>query len=171
MNEIVTRASGKWAQPCVPHKGWTCIDIEDLDEPSEICAMCETQEIRYVHYMQHPAYPDVLGCGCVCAGRMEENYTGAHEREKSLRNAAGRKRRWLDRAWRISGKGNPYINANGYNVVVFALAGTDASGSWGFRVTNRATEDFIQSRKSYASTDAAKLRAFDAIMWMKQRGR
>jgi hypothetical protein len=72
----------------------------------------------------------------------------------------------------VSGKGNPYINAGGYNVVVFPLTGAAAeTGSWGFRVMNRATENFIQSRKPYPLADAAKLRAFDAITWMKQRGR
>lgn len=171
MSETISRGTGKWAQAGVPHKGWTCIDIEDLGEPSEVCAMCEIQEIRYVHYMQHPAYPEVLGCGCICAGRMEDDYVGARDREKSLRNATGRKKRWLERAWRVSTKGNPYINAGGYNVVVFPLTGATETGSWGFRVTNRATEDFIQSRKPYPSTDAAKLRAFDAVIWMRQRGR
>jgi hypothetical protein len=68
-------------------------------------------------------------------------------------------------------KGNPYINAGGYNVVVFPVAATSGIESWGFRVTNRATEDFIQSRKPCPSADAAKLRAFDAVTWMKQRGR
>ena len=172
MSETITRGSGKWARPGVPHKGWTCVDIEDIGEPSEVCAMCEVQEIRYVHHMQHPDYPEVLGCGCICAGRMEEDYAGARAREKGLRNAAGRKRRWLDRTWSVSGKGNSYINADGYNVVVFPLTGAAVeTGSWGFRVTNRETEDFIQSRKPYPSADAAKLRAFDAITWMKQRGR
>lgn len=132
--------------------------------------MCEVREIRFVHYMQHPAYADILGCGCVCAERMEEDYTAPRERERVLRNAAGRKRRWLSRAWRTSSKGNPYINADGYNVVIFPLTGT-ASGNWGFRVTNRSTDDSVQSRKPYPSADSAKLKAFDAIVWMKQRGR
>jgi len=44
-----TRATGKWSQAGVPHRGWTCVDIDDLGEPSATCEMCETQEIRYVH--------------------------------------------------------------------------------------------------------------------------
>jgi hypothetical protein len=165
----LVRGSGKWAQPGVPHKGWVCVGIEDLEEPSEICAMCEVREIRFVHYMQHTGYPEVLGCGCICAERMEEDYVAPREREKSLRAAASRKHRWLDRAWRTSSNGNPYINASGYNVVIFPLSGR--AGAWGFRVTNRGTDDSIQSRKPYPSADAAKLTAFDAIVWMKQRGR
>lgn len=170
MNET-TRVTGKWSQAGIPHKGWTCIDIEDLGQPSAICEMCETQEIRYVHYMSHQNYPGQLGCGCVCAGRMEENYDGARQREKVLRNAAGRKRRWLNRDWRLSDKGNSYINTDGYHVVIFPTGLNNNRQSWGFRVTNRRTDDTLASRKLYPTEDAAKLRAFDAIIWMKERGR
>ncbi|GHV31592.1 hypothetical protein AGMMS4952_20620 [Spirochaetia bacterium] len=55
---------GKWSDKGVPHKGWKCIDIEDLGEPSLTCEMCESQEIRYVHYMKHPGYKDILKVGC-----------------------------------------------------------------------------------------------------------
>ena len=99
------RQTGKWSQPGVPHKGWTCIDIEDLGEPSATCEMCETQEVRYVHHMQHPHYPDILGCGCVCAGHMEGDYEGARQREQVLRNANARRRKWLTRDWRVSRNG------------------------------------------------------------------
>lgn len=171
MAETVTRATGKWAQPGVPHKGWTCVDIEDLGEPSAVCEMCETQDIRYVHTMEHPDFQGSLGCGCICAGRMEEDYAGAKEREKVLRNAAGRKRRWLSRRdWRTSSKGNPFLNVDGYNIVVFPLSG-GMQGSWGFRITNRVTEGCLQSRKPYPSSDAARLRAFDAMVFMQERGR
>lgn len=162
-----TRATGKWSQAGVPHKGWICVNIADLGEPSATCEMCEAQEIRYVHYMEHPDYSTQLGCGCVCAGRMEEDYEGAERREIVLRNAGGRRKRWLSRAWRVSGKGNAYLNVDGYNVVVYPIAGS----VWRFRVTNRATSDAISSRRALASEDAAKLRAFDAMIWMRDRGR
>jgi hypothetical protein len=166
-----TRATGKWSQLGVPHKGWSCVDIEDLGEPSATCEMCETQEIRYVHYMTHPNYPDQLGCGCVCAGRMEENYEGARQRERALRNAASRKRRLLKRNWKISGRGNPFINLDGYNLVIFPSVSGSTQQSWGFRVTNRITNYSLTSRKPYPTEDAAKLRAFDAMVWMKERDR
>ena len=164
MGEIAGRGSGKWAQPGVPHKGWHCVDIEDLGEPSAICEMCEAHQIRYVHHMQHPAYTEVLGCGCICAGHMENDYEGARLREKSLRNAGSRRQRWLTRDWRTSRSGNPFLNADGYNIVVYP-----AGRGWGFRVSNRTTDKSVVSRKMLASMDAAKLRAFDAMVWMKQR--
>ena len=165
------RPIGKWSQPSVPHRGWTCVGIEDLEEPSAVCEMCENQEIRYVHHMMHPDYPDELACGCVCAGRMEEDYEGARRRESALRASTGRKRRWLERRWRKSSRGNPYINADGYNVVVYPKRSPGNLQSWGFRVSNTLTGDAVLSRKPYPTEDAAKLRAFDAIVWTKDRGR
>ena len=31
-------ATGKWIQPGVPHKGWVCVDIEDLGAPGRVAA-------------------------------------------------------------------------------------------------------------------------------------
>lgn len=88
---------GKWSEAGVPHRGWSCVDIEDLGAPDHICEMCERQEVRYVHHMQHPDYPNVLRCGCICAGHMEEDLARAHRRETTLRSAARRRRTWPDR--------------------------------------------------------------------------
>lgn len=164
MDEI-SRLTGKWSQVGVPHKGWICLDIEDLGEPSAICEMCETQEIRYVHHMQHPHYPDVLGCGCVCAGHMDGDYEGAKQREQVLRNASARRRKWLTRNWRESRSGNPFLNVDGNNVVVYP-----AGQGWGFRISNQVTGKSVVSRQVLATMDTAKLRSFDAMTWMKERG-
>ena len=85
--------SGKWSRPEVPHKGWTCTDVEDMEEPSEICEMCETQEIRYVHVMTHPKYPGELRCGVICAGQMERDLVGAYRREAELKKRTRRRER------------------------------------------------------------------------------
>ena len=50
------------------------MDVEDLGKVDAGCEMCETQEIRYVHHMKHPEYPGSLGVGCVCAGKIEDDY-------------------------------------------------------------------------------------------------
>ncbi len=77
MVEIAERRSGKWAEAGVPNKGWSCVDTEDLGEPSATCETCEAHETRYEHYMQHPSYPDALSCGCMCAGQIVEDHEGA----------------------------------------------------------------------------------------------
>ena len=161
-----TTGTGKWGQPGVPHKGWTCVNIEDLGEPSAICGMCERKEIRYVHYMEHPNYFEVLGCGCICAGHMEEDYEGAQRREALLHNAAARRKRWLSRDWRTSAKGNDFLNTDGYNAVVFRQ-GT----GWSYFVKNRATQVAFHPSRPFISSDAAKLGAFDTMLWMKETGK
>ena len=157
--------SGKWGQPGVPHRGWVCVDVEDLGEPAATCEMCEVQEIRFVHTMEHADYPDPLRCGCICAGHMEENSAAAVGRERGGRCAANRKAKWLSRDWRVSRHGNPHIKADIYHVVIFRRG-----EAWGFRIKNRITSKELVTRKPYPTMDAAKLRAFDAIEWMKNRG-
>ena len=111
--------TGKWSRVGVPHKGWTCVNVEDLGEPEAVCEMCEIQQIRYVHWMEHPDFSEVLAVGSICAGHMENDYEAPRKREYGLRNAAQRKRRWLNRIWRVSSRGNTYLNTDGMNIVVY----------------------------------------------------
>ena len=161
-----SRTTGKWSEPGVPHKGWTCVDVDDLGSPSAICEMCETQSIRYVHYMTHPSFHGELGVGCVCAGKMEEDYERAKSREASVKSAAKRKRRWLTRDWNVSKNGNDYLNVNGYNIVIFSSSSTKGI-RWGYKVTDRVTESFVTSRNQLPTEEAAKLKAFDTMIFMK----
>src|SRR6478672_4462773 len=111
--------AGKWEDPRVPKKGWVCANHTDLESPKEICEMCETQTIRYVHTMQHPDYPDFIHAGCECAAKMEDDSNAAHNRERGLKNMATRKANWSRRQWRRSRNGNRYVNVNGFNITVF----------------------------------------------------
>ena len=158
---------GKWSQADVPHKGWSCVDVEDLGSPDAVCEMCETQEIRYVHYMTHSDYSETLGVGCVCAEHMEQDYEAPRRRERQLRNSAQRKRRWLSRKWRTSAKGNSYLNTDGFNITVFRKN----DGTWGGMLTDRETGQSISSRRIYVTQDQAKLAAFDGMIFLKnERG-
>ena len=162
-NEII-RVSGKWKLAGVPHKGWTCTDIEDLGEPNMTCEMCETTEIRYVHYMEHPNYPEILGCGCVCAGHLEENYDRAHAREKVLRNEAIRRKNWVKRKWRTSLKGNSFIISDGFAITVF-----QKGDYWSASIKDKAFDKVHYTKKPYSSENAAKLAAFDSMIFLKNK--
>jgi len=155
---------GKWSRPGVPQKGWKCVDIEDLGAPDAICEMCESQEIRYVHYMEHPNYNGVLGVGCVCAEHLEEDYQAPRQRERALRNVGQRRSRWLARAWKVSAKGNSYLNTDGFNIVIFR----NANGTWGGRINDRVTDQSNFLRKKYKTESDAKLAAFDAMIFLKK---
>ncbi|RUW32846.1 MAG: hypothetical protein EOS31_21515 [Mesorhizobium sp.] len=157
--------SGKWAEKGVPHKGWTCVDIEDLGSPSETCEMCEIADIRYVHYMEHPGCPQVLRVGCVCAGNMEENLERAERREKSMKSAARRRKAWPGRkAWKVSQKGNWYISEDGYVVTIFRK-----NDNWNGVISNDALGIKHFARRTYPDATAAKLAAFYALVLLKSR--
>jgi hypothetical protein len=151
---------GKWSQPGVPHKGWKCIGIEDLEEPDETCEMCEKETIRYVHIMEHPDYGE-LRCGCVCAGNMEEDKKRAEEREKKRKNLTKRRINWLTRRWRVSAKGNEFLNTDGANIVIFRQ-----SFIFRARITPQEPDDLCFEQyvtRQYMTSDEAKLAAFDRI--------
>lgn len=130
---------GKWSRPGVPQKGWRWVSdydsCEDREDLHVTCDMCESQLIRYVHVMAHDDYPDLLECGCVCAGRMEEDYVSAAARDKAMRQRATRKDRakrtaakrlrkqWTQSGttWRIRspvGKATVFRNGERYNVLM-----------------------------------------------------
>jgi hypothetical protein len=129
--------------------------------------MCESVEIRYVHFMEHPDYPDTLGVGCICAENMENDYINPRLRERHLKSNIRRRESWSRREWKISAKGNLYINTQGFNLTVFPL--TDDKGrSWGLRVTYRESGMSQMGRRRYPSEEAAKKAALDALLWAKE---
>lgn len=155
--------TGKWIEPDVPHRGWVCVDIEDLGEPCEICEMCEVMTIRYVHLMEHADYPEALRCGCVCAGHMEEDYAGARRREAAFKASRARRKNWLNRRWHRTLTGGEYLNTDGFHVSVWPKY----DGSFAAKVGCRASEQVRYSKRRYETMDAAKLAAFDAMIAMR----
>jgi len=160
MNEddLVAARHGKWSEAGVPHKGWECIDIIDLGEPSQQCEMCETSMIRYLHRMEHPNYREWLDVGCVCAGHMEGNLAASKTREASMKSRSGKRKRWLSRKWKTSGSGNPYIIADGYMVTVYPKGKL-----WAASVMHVLTKSVEYSKRQYKTVDEVKLSAFDHI--------
>ena len=148
-----------WADQSIPKRGWTCVHVEDLgadgpDYMPDDCQMCGNNNLRFLHYMEHPDYPGQLVVGCICAGHMAEGYDGA-ARERELTNLAIRRSRWLCRRWRTSAKGNHYLNVRGRNVGVFL-----SRRGWVWWVGRTF------SRRHYATSDKAKLALFDELaLW------
>lgn len=164
------RGSGKWREAGVPHRGWVCVGIEDVGSSAEVCEMCETQEIKFVHIMEHGSYPTPLRCGCVCAGAMEGDYAIAKRREGELRKRLTSRERWMRRPWRVSAKGNPYFNKDGFNAVVYQTGAV-----WRALLSvNNNTVDGQPIRhfspRYYASMDDAKAALYDALAIYKRLG-
>ena len=143
---------GKWSQSRVPHKGWSCVGFEDLGEPSTMCEMCEHQEIRYVHTMRHPDYPELLDVGCVCAENMEADYTSARWRESNAKSIAGRLSRFMDSPnWRTTRNGGQRIKRNECIIVI------SERHSFGYWIKRGATE---WPRWGFDTEEEAKRAAF-----------
>jgi hypothetical protein len=151
---------GKWSEKNIPHNGWTCSDVEDLGEVSDICEMCESQHIRYVHIMTHPSYPEELRVGCVCAGNMEENLAHARKREDFMKSRVGKRKRWLSRKWKISNNGNQYLDVDGFHIVIFEKYGK-LTGL--VKNTDGSIERY--SQKKYDNEKQLKLACFDVMTW------
>ncbi len=136
---------GKWSQPGVPHSGWRCIGVDDSGVRYGTCDMCEVTSIRYVHYMTHPDYPGGLGCGCVCAGAMENNPVRAKRRETMLKS-------WARVQWRTSTKGNYWTKYRGMFVTIFR-----SGARWGVVVDGKFADT------KYPNPEQAKTAAFALI--------
>jgi DNA helicase-2/ATP-dependent DNA helicase PcrA len=157
----IVERRGKWSKEGIPHKGWVCIDIEDMGYPAITCEMCEFQIIRYVHYMKHKEYPEILKVGCICAGNMEGDLVNARKRDDFMRSRSDKRKRWLTlKKWKISKKGNGWIKADGYIVVM-----KYRNPYWSALIRNdESTPRFEQwIQRKYKSQNEAKLAAFDFL--------
>jgi hypothetical protein len=129
--------------------------------------MCENVEIRYVHSMEHPDYPDELEVGCICAEHMEEDRVGPGLREKKVRSRNNRRKTWGSKVWATSARGNAYLNSDGFNLTVFS-APTLAGREWRLRVVHRESGSEQAWKRRYVSEAAAKYAALDALLWAKE---
>gem|GEM_PF-1533645 len=149
-------AGDGWHLAGVPHRGWTCTGVVDLEALEGVCDMCGRQ-IRYVHTMAHDNHEDV-GVGVVCAAAMEGDYAAPRERERRLRLRAARRARWLRRRWRVSQAGNYRLTVGG--VVAGVFRDPHPPGLWKCRLGGTF------SREYYPTADAAKLALFD---WVEEQ--
>lgn len=85
-----------WNRKEIPHKGWTNIGYEDLEEATHVCDMCGKEEIRYVHTMYHPEAEDYFKVGCVCAEKMTNDYNTPKQQLKEMM----KKTRWMTTNWK-----------------------------------------------------------------------
>ena len=148
-----------WSLPGFPHKGWTCVSMDDLEDASGTCEACG-MSIRYVHEMQHDDWDGTIEVGCVCAGKLEENCEGARERERRLVNCTNRRENWLRRCWRISEKGNPYLKVEGY--IVGVAPDKFRPEQWRYWIKS-PRDEFIGNSERYESMESAQLALFDQL--------
>ena len=156
---------GKWGREGVPKKGWHCVNVEDLGEPSAVCEMCEATKIRYVQYMRNNRYTDELACGQICAAHMSEDFLGAERRDKRMRSTARRRQSFpKKKSWYIKPNGNLQIKEGRFIVTVFRTP----AGLWKGVVNDRTRKlDGVFTRDRFPTPDEAKLAAFDTLQFIQ----
>jgi len=65
----------------------------------------------------------------------------------------------------MSAKGNAYLNTDGMNITVYRRTRI----LWAARIEERATGRSVASKGRYTDEDAAKLAAFDAMIFLKHK--
>lgn len=168
--KAIANGWGKWGQAGVPHKGWSCVDQFDAFErygegEYQTCEMCEKMQIRAIHVMSHRRYPETLECGCICSGHMEEDLAGAETRNESIKSRI-RKRTNSPKlkGWKLSAKGNPYINLDGFNIVVSKQQGYHKVG-----IKPVGDGKHLWGSRRYQDIDSAKRGAYDALAHIKSK--
>lgn len=105
-----------WNEAGVPHKGWSCVGVEDIAESSyggepieyEQCEMCGQEKVRFVHIMRHPEYPHELRVGRICAENMSDDYVNPSRAEASLKRRALRRKNFDKTKWNYNSQKNTY---------------------------------------------------------------
>ncbi len=77
----------RW-RPDMPHKGWTHDGVEDIEQPTHVCEMCDQESIRYVHTLWHPEVSQPVYVGCVCAEKLCEDYVNPRRIENAAKARA-----------------------------------------------------------------------------------
>ena len=147
-------APNYWNKPNFPQTGWVCSGVTDLGAPTGICEMCGYQIIRYVHHMYHPVAKISLGCGCVCAGKMEGDVGKAKRREQAFKNKQNRQQSFLKKRWKRSARGHEYLKMKEHVIVLFHFRD---SNKWNFSI------DGMYNKGSFATRSQTILAAFEAI--------
>ena len=147
-------APNHWNEPNFPQTGWVCTCVTDLGAPTGICEMCGYQIIRYVHHMYHPMAKITLGCGCVCAGKMEGDVGKAKRREQAFKNKQKRQVSFLKKHWKRSARGHEYLKMKEHVIVLFHFRD---SNKWNFSI------DGVYNKGSFATRSQTILAAFEAI--------
>ena len=153
-----------WKLPEFPHKGWDLIDVRDVREEDDLdpedyplCEVCKAQQIRYVHFLKHSGWDEIVESGCNCAERLITGYVKrATEAERLVRNHFARRAKFLGlSSWKVYGDHGEAIRIHQHEIVIL-----------GAEPCFRLIIDKRRGKRDYADLPTAKKAAFDYI-WPK----
>ena len=101
----------RWDIKGIPHKGWNCVEVVDMEDDDNVCEMCGNERIRYAHMMVHPDYPRTLMVGCVCAEKMLEDYINPRKKQSEVKNMALRRKNFDKHVWDYNPRKHSYTKS------------------------------------------------------------
>lgn len=158
-----------WEKLTYPHIGWNLINVIDvLDGKKNTnqsqygnCNMCGREQIRYVHIIKHVLIDNELRVGCICAGKMTDDFHNPRIKENALKKKSSRRKNWGKKNWKVSLKGNLYLKISNHCITIF----TDKyNGKYKVRIDETIGKQFFND------IEAAKIAAFNGIEYFKERG-
>lgn len=160
--------SKRWNIPNIPHKGWTIENVIDIREDGQsedetdyqTCMMCNNHRIRYVHIVSHPEVENDFEVGCVCAEKMTDDYVSPKQLEKKLRQRTARRINWVKNPWKLSEKGNHFLNFEEHQLLIFKDSKTKKF---------KCKIGHVWGKKTFATIEHAKHAVFNGIDYLKEK--
>ena len=163
-------ASGKWVDGTTPKRGWDCVEVYDREGTAK-CQMCEREDVRFAHVMEHGTL--ALDVGCICAaymaGTLDE--VASAQREAALRARPKKLENFMNETkWKESARGNPYytFKRSEYNPTTkkVVLMRSKFNSKYAYSVISLSEDGEEQGsyRSEYLpSKEVAMREAFDSI--------
>lgn len=159
-----------WKTLGLPHKGWSLETVIDIREDGrsveeteyESCMMCNNERIRYVHIVTHPDIEIEYRVGCICAGKMIEDYAKPRELQNKLEKKANSRKSWIKKEWHTLITGNQIYTFEGHRLLIFKDAKTKRY---------KCQIGKVWGNKTFDNVEQAKSAIFTGIEFLKQKGK
>ena len=84
-----------------------------------LCEYCQSRKIRGIHCISHPKIETVLRVGCHCVVGLTTDDKIAQQAERAMNNKDARRKKFpYLKGWKISAKGNHWIETGDHRVVI-----------------------------------------------------
>ena len=143
-----------WNIPGLPHTGWHCLSVTELEAPDHTCEMCRKEDIRFVHNLSHPQ-GIFLQVGCVCSGKLTGDLTLMVKMNADAKKLANQKKTWFNKDWQTIGP--IYIEKS--TKTFEAYIGKKSNKTWRYSYNVK----HVPSGKKFAGKSMIKQNAIDSI--------
>ena len=150
---------GRWIKAGLPRDGWIRVAADEGDAGVGTCDRCRGVFTGPVHVLRHHNYHGVLRVDEDCSRELRVKPQQS-EPKPPPRSRATKRLLWLTRTWKRGGSfdGPMSLPADGYVTTVWRQ-----ENGWRYEIRPIRQTEICRAETGYASDEAARLAAFDAI--------